>query len=60
MKFPSSILHKQKEHTLATGQSLMANAPIDVALNKMSAEEKTCLSHKFDIAYFLAMETIIS
>ena len=37
-----------KEHASATGQSLAANAPIAVALNKMSAEEKTRLRHKFE------------
>ena len=47
-----------KEHASTTGQSLVANAPIDVALNKMSADEKTRLRHKFDIACFLAMEKI--
>ena len=47
-----------KEHASTTSQSLVANAPIAVALNKMSVGEKTCLRHKFDIVYFLAMEKI--
>ena len=47
-----------KEHNLTTGQSLVANASIAVALNKISAEEKTCSRHKFDITYLLAMKRI--
>ena len=41
-----------KEHASATSQSLVANALIAVALNKISAEEKTWLRHKFGIVYF--------
>ena len=61
---PSSVQHIHamallaKEHASTTDQSLVENAPITVALNKMYTERKTHLRHKFDIAYFLAMEKI--
>ena len=48
----------EKERTLDAGQSLLANAPIALALNTMSNEEKIRLKHKFDIAYFLAIEKL--
>ena len=47
-----------KEQAAAMGQSIVANAPIVVALNTMSADEKERTKNKFDIAYFMAMEQI--
>ena len=40
------------------GQSIVAIAPIVVALNTMSADEKERTKNKIDIAYFVAMEQI--
>ena len=48
----------EKERASDAGQSLLANAPIALALNTMSHEEKIRLKHKFDIAYFLAIEKL--
>jgi len=50
------LLHK--ETAAATGQSLTSSAPIVVALNNLSEDERVKLRHKFDIAYWLAMEKI--
>ena len=38
------------------GQSIVVNAPIAVALNTMSADEKERIRNKIDIAYFIAIE----
>ena len=50
-----NILEKQRASN--AGQSLLANAHIALALNT-SHEEKIRLKHKFDIAYFLAIEKL--
>lgn len=47
----------QKEAASAAGQSLALSGPIVVALNSLPEDEK--LRHKFDIAYFLAMEKFL-
>lgn len=48
----------QKKAASAAGQSLTSSAPIVVALNSLPEDEKVRLRHKFDIAYFLAVEKI--
>ena len=45
-----------KEQAAAMGQSIVANVPIVVALNTMSADEKERTRNKIDIAYFMAIE----
>ena len=40
----------EKEGASDAGQSLLAIAPIALALNTMSHEEKVHLNHKFDIS----------
>ena len=47
-----------KEQAVSMGQSTIADAPIVVVLNTMSADEKERTKNKFDIAYFMAMEQI--
>ena len=46
------------QRELGTGQNLTSTAPIVVALTSLSEEEKVRLRHKFDIAYWLAVEKI--
>ena len=48
----------QREAAAATGQSSTSSAPIVVALTSLSEDEKVRLRHKFDIAYWLAVEKI--
>ena len=45
-----------KEQAAAMGRSIVANAPIVVALNTMSVDEKEKTRNKIDIAYFMAIE----
>ena len=47
-----------KEQAAASGQSIVASAPIVVALNTMSSDERERTRNKFDIAYFMATEQI--
>jgi len=51
-----SLLSKQQ--AAAMGQSAVADVPIVIALNTMSAEEQERTKNKFDIAYYMAMEQI--
>ena len=46
----------QREAAAATRQSSTSSAPIVVALTSLSEDEKVRLRHKFDIAYWLAVE----
>ena len=48
----------QREIAAATGQSSTSNAPIVVVLTSLCEDEKVRLRHKFDIAYWLAVEKI--
>jgi len=45
-----------KEQAAASGQSIVASAPIVVALNTMSSDERERTRNKFHIAYFMATE----
>ena len=47
-----------RQTAAATGQSSTSNAPIVVALTSLSEDKKVRLRHKFDIAYWLAVEKI--
>ena len=48
----------KKEHATSLGQSASSYAPIAIALNRISEEEKVKLRHKFDVAYFVARENM--
>ena len=48
----------KREHARMSGSDPTAYAPIARALNRISDAEKDQLRHKFDIAYFMAIEKI--
>ena len=48
----------QRQTAAATRQSSTSNAPIVAALTSLSEDEKVRLRHKFDTAYWLAVEKI--
>ena len=48
----------KREHARNSGSDPTAYAPIARALNRISDAEKDQLRHKFDIAYFMAIEKI--
>ena len=54
----SSTAMLSKQQAAAMGQGAIADAPIVIALNTMSAEEQERTKHKFDIAYYMAMQQI--
>ena len=48
----------QREEAAVRGQNSISTAPIVIALTTLSEDEKVRLRHKFDIAYWLALEKI--
>ena len=48
----------KREHARMSGRDPTSYAPIARALNRVSEAEKDQLRHKFDIAYFMAIEKI--
>ena len=53
-----SLFNHELQQVQGKSSSAIAGAPIVVALNSLSTDERTRLQFKFDITYFIAKERL--